>query len=41
MEDNSYEGRVLIAEDEKKVAASVKRGLEENGFYVGVACEGE
>jgi DNA-binding response OmpR family regulator len=40
MEDNSYEGRVLIAEDEKKVAASVKRGLEENGFYVDVAYDG-
>jgi len=40
MEDDSFEGRVLIAEDEKKVALSIKRGLEENGFYVDIAYDG-
>jgi len=32
--------RVLVAEDEKKVALSIKRGLEENGFNVDVAYDG-
>lgn len=40
MEDSTYEGRVLVAEDEKKVALSIKRGLEENGFFVDIAYDG-
>ena len=32
--------RVLIVEDEKKVAAAVRRGLEAEGFAVDVALTG-
>ncbi len=33
--------RVLVVEDEKKVASFIKRGLEEEGFSVDVAYDGE
>lgn len=34
-------GRILIVEDQKKLAASLRRGLEEEGFEVSVAHTGE
>ncbi len=33
--------RILVVEDEKKVASFIKRGLEEEGFTVDVAYDGE
>jgi heavy metal response regulator len=33
--------RILVIEDEKKVASFVKRGLEEEGYAVDVAADGE
>jgi heavy metal response regulator len=33
--------RVLVVEDEKKVASFIKRGLEEEGYAVDVAADGE
>lgn len=33
--------RVLVVEDEKKVASFIKRGLEEEAFTVDVAFDGE
>ena len=33
--------RILVVEDEKKVASFIKRGLEEEGFLVDVAYDGE
>ncbi|PLX97331.1 MAG: DNA-binding response regulator [Desulfuromonas sp.] len=33
--------RILVVEDEKKVAGFIKRGLEEEGFNVDVAYDGE
>ncbi|MBN1545778.1 MAG: response regulator transcription factor [Syntrophaceae bacterium] len=33
--------RILVVEDEKKVASFIKRGLEEEGFAVDVAFDGE
>jgi DNA-binding response OmpR family regulator len=33
--------RILLVEDEKKVASFIKRGLEEEGYAVDVASEGE
>jgi two-component system copper resistance phosphate regulon response regulator CusR len=33
--------RILIVEDEKKAAAKLKQGLEENGYVVDVADDGE
>ena len=32
--------RVLVVEDERRLAAAVKRGLEASGFVVDVACDG-
>lgn len=32
--------RVLVVEDERRLAAAVKRGLEASGFAVDVACDG-
>ena len=40
MEDITCVARILLAEDEKKVAQSIKRGLEENSFYVDIAYDG-
>jgi two-component system copper resistance phosphate regulon response regulator CusR len=34
------ERKILIVEDEKKIADTLKQGLEENGFYVEVAYDG-
>ena len=33
--------KILVVEDEKKVASFIKRGLEEEGFSVDVAYDGE
>lgn len=33
--------RVLVVEDERKIAAFIKRGLEENAYAVDVAYDGE
>jgi two-component system copper resistance phosphate regulon response regulator CusR len=33
--------RVLVAEDEQKIAAFVRKGLEENGFIVDIALTGD
>jgi len=33
--------RILVVEDEKKVASFIKRGLEEEEFMVDVAYDGE
>ena len=33
--------RILVVEDEKKVAAFIKKGLEEEGYAVDVAADGE
>lgn len=33
--------RILVVEDEKKVASFIKQGLEEEGFAVDVAADGE
>ncbi len=33
--------RILVVEDEKKVASFIQRGLEEEGFQVDVADDGE
>ncbi|RMF45708.1 MAG: DNA-binding response regulator [Deltaproteobacteria bacterium] len=33
--------RILVVEDEKKVASFIKRGLEEEGFVVELAADGE
>jgi len=33
--------RILVVEDEKKVAGFVKKGLEEGGYAVDVAHDGE
>jgi heavy metal response regulator len=33
--------RILVVEDEKKVASFIKRGLEEEGFSIDVAFDGE
>jgi len=32
--------RLLVVEDEKKLATSLRRGLEADGFAVGVALDG-
>ena len=32
--------KILVVEDEPKVASFIKRGLEENGFIVEVAFDG-
>ncbi|SKA10443.1 response regulator transcription factor [Sediminibacterium ginsengisoli] len=34
------ERKILIVEDEKKIAAALKKGLTENGYYVEVAYDG-
>jgi len=41
MNDGITNIKILIAEDEKKIADSLKQGLEENGFEVKVAYDGE
>jgi len=33
--------RLLVVEDEKKVSSFIKKGLEEEGYAVDVACDGE
>ena len=33
--------RILVVEDEKKVASFIKRGLEEENFTVDMAYDGE
>ena len=33
--------KILVVEDEKKVASFIKRGLEEEGFSVDLAHDGE
>jgi two-component system copper resistance phosphate regulon response regulator CusR len=33
--------RILVIEDEQKVADFIKRGLKEKGYSVDVACDGE
>lgn len=33
--------RLLVVEDEKKVAGFIKKGLEEEGYAVDLACDGE
>lgn len=33
--------KILVVEDEKKVAGFIKRGLEEEGYEVDLACDGE
>ncbi len=33
--------RILVVEDEKKIANFIKRGLKEEGYAVDVACDGE
>lgn len=38
---NATPPAVLFVEDEPKVAAYVKKGLEENGFYVDLAADGD
>jgi len=35
-----YEIKILLVEDEKKIAAALKTGLEEHGFYVMLAYDG-
>lgn len=40
METLLHDARILVAEDEKKVALSIKRGLEENNFSVDIAYDG-
>jgi two-component system, OmpR family, copper resistance phosphate regulon response regulator CusR len=37
---NQLNFRILIVEDEPKVASFVKRGLEENGYKCKIACDG-
>jgi DNA-binding response OmpR family regulator len=37
---NQLNIRILVVEDEPKVASFVKRGLEENGFSCEIACDG-
>lgn len=37
---NQQNNRILVVEDEPKVASFVKRGLEENGFCCAIACDG-
>jgi DNA-binding response OmpR family regulator len=32
--------RILVVEDEKKIASLIKRGLKEEGYAVDVACDG-
>jgi len=32
--------KILLVEDEKKIADSLKKGLEEQGFYIMVAYDG-
>jgi len=41
MENKETTARVLVVEDEKKVASFIKRGLEEENYAVDVAHEGE
>src|SRR3984893_13115959 len=33
--------RVLVVEDERRLAAAVRRGLSAEGFAVDIACDGE
>ena len=33
--------RILVAEDEKRLASYLKKGLEENSFAVDLASDGE
>ncbi len=33
--------RVLVVEDEGKIADLIRRGLSEHGYAVDVACDGE
>src|SRR5438067_13488684 len=33
--------RILVVEDEKRLAGAIKRGLEEDGFAVDVALDGD
>lgn len=37
---NQKNSRILVVEDEPKVASFVKRGLEENGFFCDIAWDG-
>lgn len=37
---NQQNNRILVVEDEPKVASFVKRGLEENGFFCDIAWDG-
>jgi len=39
--DKEIDMRILVVEDEKKVASFIKRGLEEENFVVDVAYDGE
>jgi two-component system OmpR family response regulator len=32
--------RILVVEDEKKIAGLMKRGLKEEGYAVDIACDG-
>ena len=40
MNMNHLNSRILVVEDEPKVASFVQRGLEENGFSCGIAIDG-
>jgi len=37
---SQFNSKILVVEDEPKVASFVKRGLEENGFSCEIACDG-
>lgn len=41
VQDNATDMRILVVEDEKKLAAYIKMGLEENHFAVDVSFDGE
>ena len=32
--------RILLVEDERKIAQALKKGLEENGYYIELAYDG-
>ncbi len=34
-------GRILIAEDEERIAAFIKKGLQKNGYHTAIARDGE
>lgn len=41
MPDQQRKQRILVVEDENKVASFIKRGLEEEGYHVEIAADGE